>query len=166
MKKEIKEFFSELHADFFKPRGFRKINHRFRREKERTIEIVDFQGSAWNQSSGDWTFYINLGLGIKEYIPFRAELHFKEAHGMGRIADLVPAAPQEFSLSRENRNSLKEKIMEMLDLAIVELPKHEKDVHRMAMAGSMSPIPLPDTWRNEINVQQDAARNGASHPAC
>jgi hypothetical protein len=48
------EFFSDLHRQYLKPRGYRKVRHNLSRAMEGYVEHSGFQGSAYNDAAGAW----------------------------------------------------------------------------------------------------------------
>ena len=56
MQQLLKSLITELHTAFFKPNGFTKERHRFRRVIDTAMQEVEFQSSQWNSSDGPITF--------------------------------------------------------------------------------------------------------------
>ena len=85
----LKRHMSELHSAYFKPNGFKKEPHRFRRNVNTAVQEVEFQSSQWNSTGEPVTFYVNILVGFTD-IPINDD---KPAlAGRGRIAGLVSDA--------------------------------------------------------------------------
>ncbi len=56
------QFVSELHQLHLKPLGFRKVRKNFTRSHADYSEHYQIQGSAWNDASSPWVFYLNCGI--------------------------------------------------------------------------------------------------------
>ena len=148
MKEAANLFFRDLHKNYFKRRGFKKTRNRFRRERDRVIELVDFQGSAFNSRGEPWNFYVNIGLGFVDLpLTTGVGLH-REAYGIGRIEQLVEAAPSKFSYHESARDDLLETLPSLIDSALEGLGSYEAEVYKRALNGHRSPIPIPNTWKS------------------
>jgi hypothetical protein len=93
-------FTSELHATHLKPRGFKKTRHTFSRSHEGYTEHYQVQGSAWNNGSGPWTFYLNCGISFNGLPPRNPDRDFPRTHAWMR-AQVFTAAPMPESVSAE-----------------------------------------------------------------
>jgi hypothetical protein len=56
------QFASALHQCHLKPLGFRKVRKNYTRTHADYTEHYQIQGSAWNDSSSPWVFYLNCGI--------------------------------------------------------------------------------------------------------
>lgn len=98
MRDSVSQFFSRLHRDYLKPRGYKKVRHNFSREADGYTERVQFQGSAWNDSSRPWTFYINFGIEFASLAPRTPCRDFPSTHCWTRIEYLVADAPDRYDI--------------------------------------------------------------------
>ena len=55
-------FARHLHIEHLKALGFRKLRKNFSRDRGDYIEHFQIQGSAWNDASSPWVFYLNCGI--------------------------------------------------------------------------------------------------------
>lgn len=144
MQEILKRLLTDLHADYFKPSGFTKERHRFRRTIDYTMQELEFQSSQWNSEDGPVTFYVNISVGFTD-IPMKDG---KPAlTGKGRIGGLVSDAPAQFDITPGNYESIRSQLLAFLPQALSELPRHYNDIRTRAGAGYHTPIPLPETWR-------------------
>jgi len=90
-------FTSELHATHLKPRGFKKTRHTF----SRSHEGYTIQGSAWNNSSGPWTFYLNCGISFDSLPPCSPDRDFPRTHAWMRAQVFTTTPMPDFSFSRD-----------------------------------------------------------------
>jgi len=98
MRESVTRFFSSLHQNHFKIRGYKKVRHTFSREMGDYVERIQFQGSKWNNSDDSWRFYINFGVEFSD-LPPRIPCHdFPSTHCWTRIEQLVPDAPKQYDL--------------------------------------------------------------------
>jgi len=88
VRASVESFFSDIHRNYLKPRGYHKKHHAFIRELDGYTEAFAFQGSAWNDSVGPWRFYINVTVAFPD-IPNRPAV---------RIEHVVAGTPQHFDL--------------------------------------------------------------------
>lgn len=98
MRESAKEFFSRLHQTHLKPHGYKKVRQTFSRSNGGYTERVQFQGSAFNDSSRPCRFYINIGVefhGIRARVPCR---DFPETHCWTRIEAIAKGAPNHYDL--------------------------------------------------------------------
>lgn len=144
MQEPLKRLIAELHTAYFKPNGFKKERHRFRRDVDTVMQEVEFQSSSWNSSGEPVTFYVNIKIGFAD-IPMSDGK--PTLTGTGRIDGLVSDAPTQFDLTSVNYESMRSKLLAFIPQALSELPKHYEDVRSRARAGWHTPIPLPETWR-------------------
>ncbi|MCW9058477.1 MAG: DUF4304 domain-containing protein [Gammaproteobacteria bacterium] len=145
----VSKFFTELHKTAMKPMGFRKERHRFSRPQDGYVEIVDFQGSSWNQAEGPWLFYINIAVGFEGIEAKGQKLWFNVAHAMGRIEGLVPGSNTQYSLSESSFSELLKRIPILVETASKALPSFLPRAEQRAMAGLLSPLPVPENWKTE-----------------
>jgi hypothetical protein len=144
MQEILKSLLADLHADYFKPNGFKKERHRFQRTVDSVMQEVEFQSSQWNSEGSPITFYVNISVGFTD-IPMQDG---KPAlTGTGRIGGIVSDAPSQFDITLLNYDSVRNELLAFLPQALSELPKHYDDIRNRAKAGWHTPIPLPDTWR-------------------
>ncbi len=100
----VEQFFSDLHRQYLKPAGYRKVRHNFSRAMDGYTEHFGFQGSAWNDAAGAWRFYINVGVDFPDSsnrLPVRIE-------------HVVPGAPQHFDLPEPDHDAFARTIAELL----------------------------------------------------
>ncbi len=89
MPAEVEHWISAFHREHLKPLGFRKTRHTFVRERDGYVEVFEIQGSAWNDRSRPWRFYLNVNVrfpGLNDAIP-------------ARIGQLIADAPEHFELA-------------------------------------------------------------------
>jgi hypothetical protein len=98
MNKSVNEFFSSLHRENLKPRGYTKIRHTFSRSMGSYTERIQFQGSAWNDSNSPWRFYINFGVEFYDLSPRDPCRDFSATHCWTRLDTLLPSAAKEYDL--------------------------------------------------------------------
>lgn len=55
-------FARQLHIEHLKDLGFKKIRKNFSRDRGLYVEHFQIQGSAWNDASSPWVFYLNCGI--------------------------------------------------------------------------------------------------------
>lgn len=117
MQEFVKVFFSSLHREYLKPRGYKKVRFTFSRDMNGYIERIQFQGSSWNASTGPWRFYINFGIEFPD-IPFDVpNLGFPGTHCRARIEHIATTSPSEFDLPANCDAELAQKIVEYVDVA-------------------------------------------------
>jgi len=105
MPKAIENFLSQLHREHLKPRGYKKSRHTFSRDCGAFTERFQVQGSAWNDASGPWRFYINVGVEFHDVPPREPARDFPGTHCWTRIENLVPGAPAEFDLPVDDQEA-------------------------------------------------------------
>jgi hypothetical protein len=98
MPKATEDFLSRLHREYLKPRGYKKSRHTFSRDCGAFTERFQLQGSAWNEASGPWRFYVNVGVEFHGVPPRKPARGFPGTHCWTRIENLVPGAPVEYDL--------------------------------------------------------------------
>jgi hypothetical protein len=113
------KFFSDLHRQYLKPRGYRKVRHNFSRAMDGYVEHFGFQGSAYNDAAGAWRFYINVGVEFPE-LP----------RGNVRIADVVPGAPSDFDLPASGHDALADRIAELVLRASESIAAQSPEIRR------------------------------------
>ena len=132
-------FFSALHRDHLKPLGFRKVRHTFSRKRAGYTERFQFQGSAWNDSTGPWHFYINVGVEFEDLPPRKPSRDFPGTHAWARIDRLVAHAPTEFDLPADRQDDYARLIAEYVRSAGEVLDSHIGGIRR---AYDAQPSPL------------------------
>jgi hypothetical protein len=117
MSDPVTEFFSRLHQQHLKERGYKKTRHTFSREMDGYIERIQFQGSAWNDSATQWTFYINYGVEFCD-LPARTPCRdFPGTHCWIRLEDIVSGLPKQHQLPKSNAEKFAAKLASCLDRA-------------------------------------------------
>ena len=76
------QFVSEVHKLHLKTIGYRKVRKNFTREHAAYTEHFQVQGSAWNDASSPWVFYLNCGISFNG-LPSRPAGHVG-THGSTR----------------------------------------------------------------------------------
>jgi len=99
MEAFVKNFFSVLHRDHLKPRGYTKERFTFSRDAGEFVERVQFQGSQWNSAGEPWQFYINVGVQFKDLPPRSPDRDFPRTHAWSRIENIVPGIPAKYQVS-------------------------------------------------------------------
>lgn len=144
MQDLLKSLLAELHSQYFKQNGFKKLRNRFCRELEGVVQEVEVQSSQWNIKGEAITFYVNISVRFKD-IPKINDV--QEWHGSARIEWLAPGMPAQYDLSPTNYSNVRDELISCLPKAFEALPLHYEDVRQRALRGLMTPIPLPDSWR-------------------
>ena len=144
MQTIVKTFISELHRSKLKPKGFRKIRHRFYRNKETYIEYFDIQGSSWNSSNSPWRFYLNTAIDFIG-IPKRNSVQF---HAEGRIEWIVKGYEPHFELSTETYENLLIEVPLLIEKASVLIPDLLPAVRQRVEKGLVSTLPIM-SWMKE-----------------
>jgi hypothetical protein len=117
MHESVSQFFSALHRDYLKPRRYKKVRHTFSRDMGGYTERVQFQGSAWNNAGGPWTFYINFGVQFRD-LPERVPCRdFPDTHCWTRIEYLVDDASKKYDIPANDTGSFAAEITDCLDQA-------------------------------------------------
>ena len=98
MNEAVKDFFSSLHREHLKPRGYTKTRHTFSRDMGNYTERIQFQGSAWNDSNSPWRFYINFGVEFHDLPPRTPCRDFPATHCWTRIPAVTPSGAAEYDL--------------------------------------------------------------------
>jgi hypothetical protein len=94
----LSTFFSQLHREHLKPRGFKKERYTFTRDAGAYVERLNFQRSAWS-SAAEKRFYINVGIWFPEYAhDTSGSGYFSGNHWATRVESLVPEAPQHWDV--------------------------------------------------------------------
>jgi Domain of unknown function (DUF4304) len=158
MQEPLKQLISDLHVAFFKPNGFKKLRHRFRRDLEEIMQEVQFESSSWNSTGAPIRFYVNISVGFADVLMKSGKA---ELTGTGRISHLVPGAPEQFDLAAINSKDIYADLLALLPCALSELPKHYQIVRSRAQEGWYTPIPLPASWsvaRNDTSTTADTQR--------
>lgn len=106
MAKVIEEYLSQLHREHLKPRGFTKVGHTFSRQRDSFTERFQVQGSAWNDSSQPWRFYLNVGVAFPDLPPRLPDRDFPATHCWARVDAIVTGAPSHFELQPGERDIL------------------------------------------------------------
>ena len=106
MPRATEEFLSRLHREYLKPRGYRKSRHTFSRDCGMYTERFQLQGSAWNDASGPWRFYISVGVEFHDVPAREPARDFPGTHCWTRIERLVPSAPREYDLLLDAQDAL------------------------------------------------------------
>ena len=122
MRQLASQFFSELHSSTMKELGFKKARFRFTRERDGRIEVVEFQGSQWNDSSRPWRFYINLGVNFLDLPNSGRSSAAHQTHAYGRIEGIVSDSPEQFDLTDQNFEQLEVSISSLVKEALELLP--------------------------------------------
>ena len=118
MKKWLDEFLNELHKNYLKELGFRKVRRTFSRDMGDYWERFNFQGSSWNSSDErDWRYYINLGVEFKDLKPQKNWTYFPHTHWADRIESVVKKAS---SVGEYNEKTNKAELAEKLKGFILE----------------------------------------------
>ena len=146
MQQSLNDLLSALHECYFKPNGFKKVRHHFTREVDGVMQDVEFQSSQWNTRGHPITFYVNIRIGFADILTQAGKTALT---GMARIRGLVPETPAQYDLTTMNIDSIRDELINSLPIAMDALPRHYKDVRRLAMKGLHTPIPLPGTWKAE-----------------
>jgi hypothetical protein len=102
MSEKVKAFFSQLHADYLKPWGFRKQRHTFTRDLVGYSEVVQFQGSSFNLAILPWRFYVNFGIRFHDLSPRSPDRDLPGTHCWTRIRAILPDAPAYFDLGTDD----------------------------------------------------------------
>jgi hypothetical protein len=105
------QFFSDLHRDYLKPRGYRKVRHNFSRDMDGYGERFEFQGSSYNDSDGPWRFYINVGVDFPDIPP----------RGPVRIETVVAGAPKHFDLVSPDASDLMRSVADLVESASAQV---------------------------------------------
>ncbi|MFM9960568.1 MAG: DUF4304 domain-containing protein [Planctomycetaceae bacterium] len=117
MQEFVKVFFSSLHREYLKPRGYQKVRFTFWRDMDGYIERIQFQGSSWNASTGSWRFYINFGVSFPDIPPGVPNRGFPGTHCQARIEHLTTNSPSEFDLPENCDAEFAQKIIEYVAVA-------------------------------------------------
>ena len=120
MRSGVEEFFSDFHRGFMKSRGYRKVRHRFSRAMDGYVEAFEFQGSAFNESSGSWRFYINVGVVFPD---------LGKRPGV-RIEHVVEGAPPHFDLPDPVPAACGEEIAALLAAASESVASQLPQIHQ------------------------------------
>jgi len=112
------QFLSDLHRQYLKPAGYHKVRHNFSRVGEGYVEHFGFQGSAFNDSSSSWRFYINVGVEFPD-LP-RARV---------RISDVLPDAPHEYDLPEPDHSAFARLIAGLLTSASDRIAEQRSEIH-------------------------------------
>jgi hypothetical protein len=108
-------FFSLLHAEHLKPRGYRKVRHTFSRQFAGYGGHYQLQGSEWNDEAGDWRFYINCGISF-DGIPRREpDRDFPHVHAWARAPHLVQVALPHYDVNVQNTASVASDVTAVID---------------------------------------------------
>ena len=95
-------FASRLHADYLKPLGFKKTRHTFFRSLGEYSEHYQIQGSAWNDSLGPWTWYLNYGISFDGLPPRSPDRDFPRTHVWKRAKNFVRQARSQYDVTSDN----------------------------------------------------------------
>ena len=98
MRESVKAFFTGLHREHMKPRGYTKQRHTFSRDVAGYTERVQFQGSDWNNAESPWRFYINFGVQFADIVRRTPDRDFPQTHCWTRIEHIVPDAPKQYDI--------------------------------------------------------------------
>jgi hypothetical protein len=103
MKTNLRDaFVASLHAEHLKPLGFKKTRHTFVRSLGEYSEHFQIQGSAWNDSQGPWTCYLNCGISFEGLPPRNPDRDFPRTHIWKRAEDFVRQARAEYKVTSRN----------------------------------------------------------------
>jgi hypothetical protein len=127
MQDYVKEFFSHLHNEYLKARGYKKVRHTFSRDFGTYTERIQFQGSAWNDSSSPWRFYINFGVEFHD-VPAIERRDFPGTHCWTRIQVVALDAPSEFDLSERDTAGFASKIAFYLESGSRHVKQHIQQI--------------------------------------
>jgi len=114
MQDSIKLFFSELHKNHLKSRGYTKERHTFSRDMGKYTEKIQFQGCSWNDSKGPWGFYVNYGIQFHD-LPPAVPVDFSRTHCSARLDSLIGNSPKHFHIRENNSNELAQEISDCVD---------------------------------------------------
>jgi len=114
MRESAKKFFSGLHQTYLKPKGYKKVRQTFSRAVGDYTERVQFQGSAFNDSSRPCRFYINFGVEFHDLRPRVPCRDFPETHCWTRIEAIFPGVPSQYDLPDESVADFTEHIATLL----------------------------------------------------
>jgi hypothetical protein len=101
------QYLSDLHHQYLKPAGYRKASHDVSRARDGYVEHFGFQGSAFNDSSDSWRFYINGAVDFPD-IAKRPPV---------RISDVLPDAPRQYDLPEPDHRAFAREIAGLLGRA-------------------------------------------------
>jgi len=144
MQTIVKTLINELDRSKLQPQGFRKIRHRFYRNKETYIEYFDIQGSSWNSSNAPWRFYLNTAIDFID-IPKGNSVQFQAE---GRIEWIVKGTKPHFELSTETYESLLIEVPLLIERASVLIPDLLPAVRQRVEKGLDSTLPTMK-WMKE-----------------
>src|SRR5438046_2062639 len=98
MRDSVTQFFSRLHREHLKARGYKKVRYTFSRDMGGYTERIQFQGISWNDANSPWRFYITFGVEFPD-LPSRSPCRdFPATHCWARIERVVPGAPNQYDL--------------------------------------------------------------------
>jgi len=148
MQTLLKDFISSLHSDYFKKSGFKKKGAHFSRKIDGVIQEVHFQSSSWNSSGAPIVFYINLKVSFENI----SSKDGSPIYGIGRIGCIVSNTPDQFELREQTDQYFRHELIFYIVQALKALPTHYEDIRKRALKGLFTPIPLPETWKNEDQI--------------
>jgi Domain of unknown function (DUF4304) len=114
MSDSAEAFLTQLHRDQLKALGFGKKRHTFSRACDGYTERFQVQGSAWNDATHPWRFYVNVGVEFDDVHPRSPARDFPGTHCWTRLEELVPRAPADFDLVLGQESELATDLIELL----------------------------------------------------
>jgi len=143
MRESAKEFFSRLHQDHLKPRGYKKVRQTFSRSIGDYTERIQFQGSAFNDASRPCRFYINFGVEFHDLRPRIPCRDFPETHCWTRAEAIVRGASSQYDLPEENVVGFAEQISHQLSSASELVAHRIRDVRQTYATTKASRLTMP-----------------------
>ena len=143
MNASVREFFSSLHREHLKRRGYTKTRHTFSRDMGSYTERIQIQGSAWNDSKSPWRFYINFGVEFHDLPPRTPCRDFPATHCWTRIDSLTPSAAAEYDLPQMVKPDFATKIADSLHQSSEHVARTIRQIRSAYESRSWPMFPSP-----------------------
>ena len=145
-----KDLANRIHAGWLNAHGFKKSGATFSRERVGYIERYQIDGSRWNSGEEPWEFDVNVGVQF-EGIPLReAKGLWAKAHAIGGLSRIIDEAPVSFSVAASTLEAVSEAVALQILKASEQLPYIVGPAKDRAVAGLLSPLPVPSTWSSGV----------------
>lgn len=113
---EVKDFFSRLQAEVFKPQGFLKAGKTFTKVFEGFSVAIQFQGSNWNSADEPWRFYLNTGIHFADLPRRTPDKDFPNIHSWTRVGtSLSLSAEAHYDLEPRKETELIQNIKKIVE---------------------------------------------------
>jgi hypothetical protein len=141
-----KEVARRVQEGWLDAQGFSRSRTTFSRPREGYVEEYQIDGYRWNSGEAPWEFEVNVGVRF-DGIPLKdGKGLWAKAHAVGDISRIVDGAPARFSVSLETLDAVAEAVARSVLAASARLPVLIAPARERAIAGFISPLPVPTTW--------------------